>query len=351
MLLSYESVTGAEPRTESTASEQERFFQVRLGALATDVSIALIRSDTLSNILSRCAEAAVKNLQAAFARIWTLNEKDNVLELQASAGLYTHLDGAHSRIPVRKFKIGKIAEERIPHLSNSVIGDPCVPEQDLANREGKVAFAGDTLRADDRLMGVIAMFARHELGEATLNAMAAIANGIALCILRKNEEKKLLMASEDLEARVQHRTAELTRVNAELCREVEERKRAEDALRQTEQRYRSIFENAVEGMFQTSGSRFVAANPSLARMLGYSRPQELIAGIQDIANQLYVNPEQRAEYIRLLQERGEAWAFECQFFRKDRSRIWVSLYTRALRGDDGKVYFEGTVEDITDRKQ
>src|SRR5258708_2105368 len=69
-------------------------------------------------------EAAVKHLQAAFARIWTLNENANVLELQASAGLYTHLDGAHSRIPVGKFKIGKIAGERIPHLSNSVIGDP-----------------------------------------------------------------------------------------------------------------------------------------------------------------------------------------------------------------------------------
>lgn len=81
-------------------------------------------------------------LDAAFARIWTFNEADDVLELQASAGIYTHLDGAHSRVPVGKFKIGLIAEEREPHLTNSVVGDARVGDQEWAKREGMVAFAG-----------------------------------------------------------------------------------------------------------------------------------------------------------------------------------------------------------------
>ena len=69
---------------------------------------------------------------AAFARIWTLNEAKDVLELQASAGMYTHLDGPHSRIPVGQFKIGLIARDREPHLTNQVVGDPRVNDQSWA---------------------------------------------------------------------------------------------------------------------------------------------------------------------------------------------------------------------------
>ena len=93
-------------------------------------------------MLQRCAEALVDHLHGAFARIWTLNPQEDVLELQASAGLYTHLDGPHSRVPVGKYKIGLIAQERKPHLTNAVVGDPRVSDQEWARREGMVAFAG-----------------------------------------------------------------------------------------------------------------------------------------------------------------------------------------------------------------
>ena len=85
----------------------------------------------------------------------------DVLELQASAGLYTHLDGPHSRVPVGQYKIGLIAQERKPHLTNTVVGDPRVSDQEWAQREGMVAFAGYPLIVEDRLVGVMAMFARH----------------------------------------------------------------------------------------------------------------------------------------------------------------------------------------------
>jgi two-component system, NtrC family, sensor kinase len=110
-------------REQQRAQEHLEEYR-RMAALSRDVSIALIQSSTLQESLQRCTQALVTHLGAAFARIWTLNADNAVLELQASAGIYTHLDGLHSRVPVGTLKIGLIASERQPHLTNAVIGDP-----------------------------------------------------------------------------------------------------------------------------------------------------------------------------------------------------------------------------------
>src|SRR5207245_846047 len=114
----------------------------RLAELTSDVGIALTQSGGLRAMLQLCAEALVRHLDVAFARIWTLDEASGILELQASAGMYTHIDGAHSRVPLGQYKIGGIARERRPHLTNQVVGDPQVHDQEWARREGLVAFAG-----------------------------------------------------------------------------------------------------------------------------------------------------------------------------------------------------------------
>lgn len=183
--------------------------QARLGRLSMEISLALTRCETLREMLSACTDALVRHLDAAFARIWILNEGEGVLELQASSGMYTHLNGQHARVPVGALKIGLIAAERLPHLTNTVIGDPRVGDQEWARREGMVSFAGYPLLVGERLIGVMAMFARHELDEATLQAMAAIANGIALGVerLRMQEERAHLLASEKaarIEAELAH---------------------------------------------------------------------------------------------------------------------------------------------------
>ena len=175
-------------RKRSEAALNER---VRLLALNAAVGEALVQGDGLAAMLQRCAEALVDHLHGAFARIWTLNPQDDVLELRASAGLYTHLDGPHSRVPVGKYKIGLIAQERKPHLTNGVVGDPRVSDQEWARREGMVAFAGYPLLVDDRLVGVMAMFARQTLSETTLEAMASVADEIAVGIERKVGEERL----------------------------------------------------------------------------------------------------------------------------------------------------------------
>ena len=175
-------------RKRSEAALNER---MRLLALNAAVGTALVQGDGLGAMLQRCAGAVVDHLHGAFARIWTLNPHDDVLELRASAGMYTHLDGPHSRVPVGKYKIGLIAQERRPHLTNAVVGDARVSDQEWAMREGMIAFAGYPLLVDDRLVGVMAMFARHPLSETTLDAMASVADQIAIGIERKVAEGRL----------------------------------------------------------------------------------------------------------------------------------------------------------------
>jgi hypothetical protein len=114
----------------------------------------MTRSEGLADMLSHCTEAIIRHLDAAFARVWTLNEADNVLELQASAGMYTHINGPHARVPVGQFKIGLIAQERQPHFTNAVMTDPRVGDKEWARREGMVSFAGYPLTVGDRLSGL-----------------------------------------------------------------------------------------------------------------------------------------------------------------------------------------------------
>ncbi len=170
--------------------------QARLAALGSAIGVVLTKSDGLAIMLQRCAGVLVKHLDAAFARIWTLSEDQKVLELQASGGMYTHINGGHARVPMGSFKIGRIAQDRRPHLSNEVIGDPEVSDQAWAQREGMVAFAGYPLIVEDRLVGVAALFARKPLADSVLKALASVADEIALGIERKRTEEALRASEE-----------------------------------------------------------------------------------------------------------------------------------------------------------
>jgi PAS domain S-box-containing protein len=199
-------------------SERKRMEQVladrlRLEALRADVGVALGRGDTLPTLLQPCAEALVRHVGAAFARIWTLNEAEEILELQASAGMYTRLDGSRSRVPVGQGKIGIIARDRRPMLTNSVIGDPQFVDQEWARREGLVAFTGHPMILGDELLGVMAFFARQPLGEITGKALASVADQIAMGIRRhrveqaqrQSEERLRFLSSELLSAQERER--------------------------------------------------------------------------------------------------------------------------------------------------
>jgi len=121
----------------------------------------------------------------------------------------------------------------------------------------------------------------------------------------------------------------------------------------TETTYQSIVEHAIEGIFQTTpDGRYLLANPALAEIYGYESVEELKGGVKEIARQLYVDPARREEFIRLMNQQDAVWGFESPIYRKDGSVIWISENVRVIRAGDQSVrYYEGTVEDITERKR
>ena len=127
----------------------------------------------------------------------------------------------------------------------------------------------------------------------------------------------------------------------------------EKALRESEEKYRSLFENAIEGIYQTTQEgRYISANPALAKLFGYDSPQELMETINDIGKQHYANPKDRNTFRNTIEAEGIIKGFEVQLLKKDGTPVWVSLTSREIRNDEGEItHYEGTMEDITERKR
>lgn len=300
--------------TNSQLSQANEALNERavLAEFNAEVSNALNRKDTLPGTLRLCAAAMVHHLDAAFARIWTYNKNDHVLELQASAGMYTHLNGGHARVPVGQFKIGLIASERKPHLTNSVIGDPRVNDQQWAKREGMIAFAGYPLLVEDRLVGVMAMFARKPLSQNTLAAMESVAKAIAAGI---------------------------------------ERKVTENELRQSDERFRELAENIREIFFISGpdGTPVHYVSPAFEEISGRSRKG--FEGNPGFWLEL-IHPDDRERVGRAHRTAPERLSSEYRMVRPDGSIRWIHARSFPVQNDAGTtVRLVGIAEDITDRKR
>jgi PAS domain S-box-containing protein len=189
-------VTLTEDITARKISEKASASKARLIALGAEVGIALTRIQDLREALQSCVESIVKHVDAALARIWILDGSEPELQLQASAGMYTHPHGA-GRVPLGALEIGMIARKRQPLLTNRAGEDPRIGNPEWVSEEGMVAFAGYPLIVENRLVGVAATFARQPLDEDALNALESIANSVAIGIERKKTEQ----AREELLAR------------------------------------------------------------------------------------------------------------------------------------------------------
>ena len=173
-------------------AEEALAERVRLAELGAEVGAALTTGKDLADTLQRCAESLTRHTEAVFGRIWVVSQEDpEFLELKASAGLYTHTDGRHSRKRIGELKVGEIAKGRRPYLSNDLIGDPGFSDQSWVKRERIVAFAGYPLVVSDRLVGVIALFSRKRMTKAILDTLASVADEIAVGIERQRAETAL----------------------------------------------------------------------------------------------------------------------------------------------------------------
>jgi PAS domain S-box-containing protein len=229
--------------------------------------------------------------------------------------MYTHINGGHGRVPVGQFKIGLIASERNPHLTNSVIGDLRVNDQEWAKREGMVAFAGYPLLIEDKLVGVMAMFARQPLMASTLQAMESVSNVIAASILRK-------------------------RINDEKQRETE--------------RSRAILETALDCIITMDHEgKILEFNPAAERTFGYTR--SAIIGKELAA--LIIPPHLRERHRRGLAHyltTGHSPLFgkriDITAMRSDGSEFPVELMISPMSIGE-RATFTGFIRDISERKR
>ncbi|MGH9747015.1 MAG: PAS domain S-box protein [Candidatus Acidiferrales bacterium] len=138
-----------------------------------------------------------------------------------------------------------------------------------------------------------------------------------------------------------------------MYEDITERRRAEQAQREAEERFRSLFENATEGIFQTTtDGRYLSVNPALARMCGFASPSEMIATVEDLGKELYADPNARNVFKRLIEKHGAVKDFEYEVRRKDGAKIWISENAHVVRNPDGEILsYEGTIEDVTARKR
>ena len=198
------SILELKDTAERTAAlEQEvktRQQAENVASLTAAVGLALTRGTELPAMLQQCAEALVQRLDGGLARIWTADDRGDALELQAGAGACPQLDAQHTRVRIGAFTIGKVAQAREPVLMRAADVIQPVADPSWAEREGLVAFAGYPLLLDSKLVGVLAMFAPHEFAPSALDAMAAVADAVALGIDREHAERELARYTRDLEA-------------------------------------------------------------------------------------------------------------------------------------------------------
>ena len=187
-------------------------------------------------------------------------------------------------------------------------------------------------------------------------------NGCPLEEVKKSRRSALFrQVRQDSDGRIKHlevyaqpifdQEGNVTQV-IEYAMDVTQSVTAKEALEKSEEQYRSLVENAVEGIFRSvPEGRFASANPAMLRILGYDSIEDLLENLTDLENQLYVDPSQRRELLRMIDEQGSVSNFEAYWYRKDRSKVWISLSARAIRDDQGRILFiEGMCEDITQRK-
>ena len=224
--LAIQRIAGSEPAAFSAtlrdigarkAAEAAVETHVRLANLAGDVGLALTQDASMGELLQTCAEALVRDLGASVARVWTLDATGEILELQASAGMDTQVDGSQSRLPVAAHPIGRIAHDAAPKVVQLNPDDPSFGEADWIERGKMVGFAGYPLLLGSRTVGVVGVYSPEPpLAKDALKALATAADAMALGVNRKRVERDLERAKEGAEEASRTKSLFLANMSHEL---------------------------------------------------------------------------------------------------------------------------------------
>jgi len=285
----------------------------RLATLIADVGVELSAAGSLQEGLQKCVESVANPSSAALARIWTLNQRDQALELQASAGTLKDSDEEDARAALNSPQIVQIGERGEPLVSNNLLEGCWAESREWVLREKIAGFAGYPLKVGDRVLGVLEVLARRTLSAAAVQAFESVAHNVAQFV---------------------------------------DGKWAEASLRESEDRFRTAFEEAPYGMCMTAlDGRFLHANAALCQMLGYS-PEELQSG----AWQQITHPEDLARSREAADRfrRGEVTTLDLEkrYLHKQGNAVWVRLKISVVRDASGHPsHYITHVDDITDRKR
>ena len=188
----------------------------RLATLTAEIGLALTRSDDQSAILQSCAESVVHYLDAAVARIWTLNERDDVMELQGGAGDGRDPNVNDDRVRMGSRGVGQVFALKAPYHTDLLIGDPLWGDEEWVRRERLVSFAGYPLLVEGQLLGYVAMYGHHALSSDEVRALGSVADALALGVNRNRVEEDLAKAKEVAEEASRTKSLFLANMSHEL---------------------------------------------------------------------------------------------------------------------------------------
>ncbi len=294
------------------AAAQAAFEQARLAAFGADVGLALTRCDSLDAILERCAGMMAQYLNGVLAQIWIYDKDNHVLLPRVGAGALFKANVPAMDLPIVALNLLELQSGKAVLIKN-IAGDSRLADQAWAEQEGVISFAAQPLLLENRLVGMMSLFSTTPLTMATLQEMASVAHGIALCI---------------------------------------ERKHSELALNESEGRYRLVVENIREIIFQMDEfGHWAFLNPAWTAATGFTVKETLGTFFLD-----YVHYDDRQQnrhiFLELIERKMDYCRYETRFLTKDGKTRWMEVYAQLTQNPDGTALgTSGSLNDISERKQ
>jgi PAS domain S-box-containing protein len=308
------------------AEEQLRKLN-RIYSLLSNVNQAIVRKRNPNELFEKVCNIAVGHGGFGMAWIGLVDDLSQKLKVIAKAGrtngYLDQVDISLTGEPLSYCPIDSVLRQGKHNICNIIENEENAPCQKNACKLGFRSSASFPLKVSDILKGALTFYSDESefFDEEELKLLDELALDISF-------------AMEYAEKEAHH-------------------KRAEETLKNSETKYRNIYDNAIEGMFRTSlEGKSMQSNIALAKMLGYDTADNVVNSVTDSGHQVWANADDRLKYAEILEKQDIVRGYECQYKRVDGGLIWVSVNSRLVRDENGKaLYYEGFVEDITERKQ